>query len=338
MNFNSVGDNARAFALQNASHRLKSTIDVLTSELTSGKVADITQRVRGNLQPLNHIENRIQLLGQFQRTSVEAAGQADAMQAALGDLHAISEKLGIDLAINLGSGTPEILAVRSKEAASAFETAISRLNTSIAGAFVFAGTEYDSPPLRPAEDILAELTDLVSGAATPADIDQALDLWFSAPPGGDGYLDFAYLGSLDKVRHMPVSAHEKTAFEIDAANPAIRNTLKSLAMGALVDRGIMAGSSTDQREMLRLAGQNLYADSASLVALRGHVGMVQQRIETASTENSNALASFEIARNNLVSADPFTTSTALTEVQTQLETLYALTARLSNLKLVDYLR
>ena len=49
------------------------------------------------------------------------------------------------------------------------------------------------------------------------------------------------------------------------------------------------------------------------------------------------ISTLQVSRNDIRSADPYQTATALTEVQTQIETLFAVTARLSRLNLVDYL-
>jgi flagellar hook-associated protein 3 FlgL len=46
----------------------------------------------------------------------------------------------------------------------------------------------------------------------------------------------------------------------------------------------------------------------------------------------------EIARADLVAIDPFEAATRMEAAQTQLETLYSVTARLSRLSLVDFLR
>jgi flagellar hook-associated protein 3 FlgL len=46
----------------------------------------------------------------------------------------------------------------------------------------------------------------------------------------------------------------------------------------------------------------------------------------------------ESARSKIISADPYETASALEAVQFQIETLYVLTARTSQLRLTDYLR
>ncbi|MDO5632168.1 MAG: flagellin [Paracoccus sp. (in: a-proteobacteria)] len=338
MSINSIGDNARAYALQNATNRLKSTIDVLSSELNSGKVADITQRVRSNLQPLHHIESRADILQQFKLNSAEITAQVDIMQAVLGDVHSKVEKLGVSLMAVVVADSPQVVSTHSHEASQAFQSAIAQLNTSVAGVHIFSGIETDHAPLVSADRILAEIEVVVSGATSAAEVNALLDDWFSAPAGEDGFLDFAYSGSQGASRQVRVSEYDKAVVDIDASHPALRDTLKFMALGALVNRGVLSESPSDQREILRLSGAGLLNNGADVVGLRSKLGLTQQQIETTYTQNASALATYEIARNDIISADPFATSTALMEAQTQLETLYTLTSRLSNLKLVDYLR
>ena len=52
MTVQSIGDQARAFAMQAASNRIKTTLATLTDELSSGEVADLGARLQGNTQDL----------------------------------------------------------------------------------------------------------------------------------------------------------------------------------------------------------------------------------------------------------------------------------------------
>ena len=70
MTVQSIGDQARAFAMQAASSRIKTTMATLTAELSSGEVADLGSRLQGNTQALAGIESRLSMLAQFGRNGV----------------------------------------------------------------------------------------------------------------------------------------------------------------------------------------------------------------------------------------------------------------------------
>ena len=60
-------------------------------------------------------------------------------------------------------------------------------------------------------------------------------------------------------------------------------------------------------------------------------------MEQAATRNDAEGTGLRIMHNRLASADPYEAATALTDAEARLEKLYALTARLSRLSLMDYL-
>ena len=334
----SIGDRARAFVLQNSAHRLKSTMDVLTEELTTGRVSDLPQRVQGNMQPIHHLESRIRMIAGFEQTTSEAALQAEGIQTVISGLRDINQKTASDLLMSMPSPTSELIGARSRNALIGLSAVVSRLNGTTAGAYMFSGVETDKAPLVSSEDIMTELTTVTAGLTTAADIQLALDNWFAAPSGGGGYLDFAYKGSLGQSREIQLSETGSATFDKDASSNEIRGLIKGLALAGLVERGALAGDLAGQRDLLVRSGTILLENEPELVSLAAETGMTQQRIEQVQAANASELASFEIARNKIVAADPFTTATALQEVQSQLEMLNTLTARISRLKLSDFLR
>ncbi len=74
------------------------------------------------------------------------------------------------------------------------------------------------------------------------------------------------------------------------------------------------------------------------MSLRAVVGDAEAAIERARVRNGAELAAADLARATIVESDPFRAATDLQSVQGQLETLYAVTARLSRLSLTNYLR
>ena len=75
-----------------------------------------------------------------------------------------------------------------------------------------------------------------------------------------------------------------------------------------------------------------------MAVMQGQVGAQLEIIETTRTRQANERNALMLQRSELIGADPYETAAALTERQTQLETLYALTARVSRLSLAAYLR
>jgi flagellar hook-associated protein 3 FlgL len=90
--------------------------------------------------------------------------------------------------------------------------------------------------------------------------------------------------------------------------------------------------------MVADAGNRVLSGSAALVDLQAGLGHVQERIETSLTRLDSEAAALDMAIAELTVADPFATAAKLEATQVQLETLYAVTARLSSMGLAGYLR
>ncbi len=336
MTVQSIGDQARAFAMQAATNRIKTTMATLTAELSSGEVADLGSRLQGNTQNLAGIEARLAALAQFGRNAAEAAAHTKGMQDALSSVQTMSNKMGQGLYLEPQAATDELIATRSAEAASTLQAVIGQLNGSVGQRFLFSGTASDTPPLTAAETILTALTTQVAGLTTAADVAQAVSNWFDAPSGSGGFVDVAYQGG-SGGQLVPIGESTTITLTTTALSPAIRDSLKGLATAAMVDRGALAGNGAEARILLQSAGKGLLDNSPSLIAEMSRVGYAQQVIASAQTEGTAATATLQIARNTLREADPLATSTALSDAETRLQTLYSVVGRLSQLKLVDYL-
>lgn len=338
MTLNSIGDQARSFALSLASNRIKTTLATLTQEVASGQVADLGARLDGNTRALHDIETRIEIATQLRRNGSDAGGRLQAVQDMFEGVRLITTQLGLGMASDPFSTTPMVVQTRSAEAAQVFESVIQKLNGTHANRHLLAGEAPDIRPIAEPGQILDSLQALTAGMTTADDIATAIAAWFDAPAGGGGYLDTAYFGTLGPAQRIAVGEGSVVEMGTTGASPAVRDILKGLATAALVDRGALAGNLAERHQLLSAAGRQMVSADSQILTEMGRVGLAQQTVEQASVTGTSTLNSLNRARSDIRGADPFETAAALTEVQNQLESLYAVTARLSKLKLVDYLR
>lgn len=336
MTVQSIGDQARAFAMQSASSRIKTTLATLTGELASGEVADLGARLGGNTQSLAAIEARLTMLAQYRSNAAEAALQATSMQGALNAIHTMSDSLGRDLFIAPDATTEGLLEARSGDAAQTFRMAVGHLSASVGQKFLFSGVAADTPPLVPADDILAQLGTLTSGLTTAADVAQAVSDWFDAPAGMGGYADLAYRGGPSGSTGR-VGEDVDVSLETTAMSPSVRDTLKAIATAAMVDRGALSGNAAERRALMAEAGKAMLDGAPRRVAEMAGIGYAEQAIASAQTEGEAASSTLTTARNTLRAADPFATAAAIKDAETRLSSLYAVIGRLSQLKLADYI-
>ena len=330
------GDLAQSFQLRRQDTALKTSMARLANELTSGTREDLGAAVRGDFRALAGIERTITRLTTMNLAATEAAQQASATQAVLSELQDLASGNATALLSASSSSSPQMISAATVDSKERLFSAVSALNTNSAGRYILSGTLSDTKPLASGEEMLSALQTAVAGAATATDVISAIDGWFDAPAGGGGFLDQAYRGSDAPAGYFPAIQSGANA-GITASDPAIRSALRGLAVAALVSQGVLDGDPTARAYLVQVAGESLMTASGGLTDLRGQTGAAEAAIETLATRNASEISSLELARAGIVAADPYETATALEETQTQLETLYTITARLSRLSFADYM-
>ena len=335
MNSTSImGDRAQGYMLRNASTSIKQDIQKYSAELTSGQTSDVRKTLAGNYSFLTDVERKVTVLGTYEIATSEAAQFTGAMQLALGNFGELAQGLSSALlsAGSSASGADALDVVG--EARATLDGLVNTLNTRFAGRSLFAGNATDQAPLLDTATILTDLTAAIAGAATPEDMMTAATAWFDAPAG---FVASAYRGSGDPLSAFAVSPNENVALDVRADNPGLIRALRGAAVAALATDPGFALSKTDQSALFTLTGQDMLIGRDDVVALQSDVGFAQARIDTISVRNAAEVTSLNLARNTLLEADPFETATKLEEVQFQLQSLYSVTVRMSQLSLVNYL-
>ncbi len=330
----SLGDMAQSFMLRRQTVALKSDLQRLSTELTTGRVADTAARVSGDLGPVSGIDASLARLKGYGAVTAEAGLFAGSMQTALGVVDDLSSALSRTLLAASSSSSQSLVDATGRDSRSRLETALSALNTRVGDRSVFGGVATNGPATAPAETIMLALDTAILGATTVQDIETAVTDWFNAPTG------FAALGYAGGAALAPVNIApgEEANLDITATDPAIRATLKGLAMAALLDRGVLAGQPAARQDLAKRAGLSLLESQSERTFLAARLGAAEAQIDAAASRNAAETTSLQIARSDITAADPFETASKLQETQQQLEKIYAITARITRLSLMDYLR
>ncbi len=334
MTFQSIGDLVQHFQTRRDTARMTAQVARLTDELGSGRKADLAETVRGDFRPLSAIRHRLTLMESFARVRAEAALRAEMIQTHLESVQTAGRTAADALmgdAADRGAG----LSAAGETARHAFETAIGALNGDAGGQTLFAGQAVDRAALVAPDDMLSDLQTLVSGAVSAADALSLVETYFGA---GGGYETTAYLGDAQPLQPVRLSESDRVALDVTALAPEIRATLAGLAAGALLDGGVPGLSDLERARLADLAGAKLRTTEEDLIGLRAGIGAAEDRIDRVDAASAAEQTSLELARGRIEDADPYATASALEAARLQLETLYAATARLSDLSLTRYLR
>ncbi len=334
MTVTGLGDLAQGYLLRSRTTGIKQEIDRLTAELTSGQVSDVRDQLNGNLSFLTDVERRSTILDSYGIATAEAAQFSGAMQLSLSRISETAQDLSGTLISAGSSATSSSSFDVASVARAALESVFSTLNSKIAGRSLFAGNATNTTPLVDVDTVLADLTAAISGANTPSDVLAQTLAWFDDPAG---FATSAYQGSADPFPGFIVSPDETVALDLRATDPGLTRAMASTAAAALARDPAFALTSTEQAELFTLSGQDLLTNQDALVGLQARVGSAEARIDQSTARNAATLTSLNMAKNSLLEADPFETATKLEEAQFQLQSLYSVTVRMSQLSLVNYL-
>jgi len=331
----SIGDLAMSFSNRLSNVRIRTEMNTLATELTTGRRSDIRTPLSGDLSPVAVIERSLSNLAAYNTVVSETTLFLTGAQAALSQV-ADGLKALAGAAIDMDNTTnPALIANFAMDATGRFESLVNTMNTSIAGRSLFAGNDTATRPIADPALILDDLFATLPPGALAADVSAAVDAYF-AP--GAGFDTAHYLGSAIAMSAFRVTPEDSLSFGITAQTGEMRSALAATAKAAILGRGALSGNVIEQGALIRQASLDLFGAEAGVVGLRGSVGILEARLDAAQARNSAESGSLHLARSALVGADPFQTATKLQSVQTQLEAFYAITARMSQLSLARYLR
>ena len=334
MQIGSLGDLAQSYAMQSRNTALKQDIQRLTQELSSGKIADVRKAVSGDTAYVNDLERSLTKLNGYDMATLEAGQFATGVQSALSRINDLNTDFR---SVLLTTGNAAFGETGNNVLAQARETltsVINTMNTSVSGRMVFSGTATDTQPIAQAEDLLTALGTAVAGAGNVDDILAAAQAWFDDPAGFDSV---GYLGSKTSLAPVPLSDQESARFDLRGDDPALKEMLRNLAIITLADDPALGLTAAQQKEVFEKSTQGVSNASIGLINLQAKVGFSESQIEIVTTRNNSERSALEMARNTLLSIDPYQAATELEQVQFQLQSLYAITSRMSQLSLVNYL-
>ena len=336
MSFIQVGDLAQHLVMRRQNTFLKTRMNAFNQELASGRKSDVAGAVSGDFSVLGDIEHTLSVLDGHAMALKDARLFTDTVQNVLEQVQTQSQALGTSLLSVTTAGLKEPIDSAIAKARDGFEAIVSSLNAQVAGRGLFSGAATQNVALATADAMLSDLSTALAGAVTVSDIVNTVDQWFLAP--GGGFETTGYQGSAESLAPFKLGEHETVRHELKADSSELRTLLRDAALAALAGDSGLNLDLGEKKQLLKVAGEGLLTQQEGLTRIRSDLGFVQERIGDIETQNSARRTSLQITRNTLTSADPFETATKLEAAQVQLETLYTVTARLSRLSLMDYLR
>jgi flagellar hook-associated protein 3 FlgL len=335
MHVTSIGDLARNLQLRRDTSTIRQDLTRLTNELSSGIDSNLADRFKGNFNPLTGVERGLLKAESYLVVISERELVIRDQQSTLNTFRTLGD-ISSTLMLVQESGDPTLVTTAGHDALSRFDSALANLNTQSGGRTNFSGIATDRPAVADADTILSaiEVEITTAGATTANDVAQVVSDWFQM---GGGYDTVGYIGGPQPSSGPRLSDGEIAASTVTADDRSIREFLSGLAMSSLLARDVLPGDTTERGNLARLSGLNLIEAGDGIVDLQAQIGASEGQLSRARVEVMAETESLKVARSNLISVDPYETAVELQSVETQLQTLYAITARLSGLSLTRYL-
>lgn len=336
MNILSVPDLLSNGRVSRAIAQVETDLTRASEELTSGRKTDLIEATSGDPTRLYVIERDLALNASRTNSISLAVGRSTVAQASLESVQSTVGDFGPRLAAAVSIRDVGAADRIAAEARSAFEQAIGALNSRFGDRSVFAGAAADGPATAPASDILAEAAAAASTATDAAGAIAAVEAYFNDPAG---YSATGYTGSTTDTQDVEIAPGERLSYTVRADRQEVRDALTALALAVIgVEGGFPGDNAGGRLEVLGDAALRSVSAEAGVIELRSELGVSEERLENATVRASAEDAFLQTARNRIISRDQFQAATEFTALETQLQTIFSVTARLSNLSLTNFLR
>lgn len=239
--------------------------------------------------------------------------------------------------------------VAEARAAEGLSSLISELNTTHSGESIFGGINSgvspiadfaDGSPAKVAVDnaFLAHFgfaqDDPAAASITAADMQDFLDNEFSAL-----FDDAAWSATWSSASSETIRARISTSSTVETGATANDASVRKLAMAftMMTSLGISGLSDAAYETVIGNATTLAGGGIDGINAVRAHLGATQQSVAAAGDRLSSQMDVLAQHLSSLESVDPYEASTRVNTLLTQIETSYALTARIQQLSLLNYL-
>lgn len=228
---------------------------------------------------------------------------------------------------------------------------IDGINTMVDGVHIFGGTNSDAAPMA---DYLGEPmpasrqsvadaffttfgmtpSDPAVAAITAEDMQAFLDGVFDALTEEPAWSTNWSMASDQNITSR-ISSGEVIETSVNANSEAVRKLVGAYVMVA--DVGAEQLNDGTMRAVIDTAVRTAGAAIEELTAERAKLGLAEERVETASKRMSIQMDVLAEQVVGLEGVDPYEASLRVSSLLTQIETAYALTARLQGMTLLNYL-
>ncbi|HWB45945.1 MAG TPA: flagellar hook-associated family protein [Hyphomicrobiaceae bacterium] len=329
--------------------KLQTQLATAQKEVSTGRYADMGVSLgykTGQTVSLRQEQNRLTTITE---TNSVVATRLDSTQSALTSLVGDAQNfLGQLLGARDAPTGPQVVQKQAQTSLSAFAD---MLNTSIDGAYLFAGinadvkpiSQYDQTPPSPAKQAVDNAffatfgitqNDPAVANISASAMQNFLDTTFAGL-----FQDPAWTTNWSSASDQNIRSRISTSELIETSTNTNESAFRQLAQAytMVADLGTQNLNQGAFQAVVDTATKIAAQGIQGLTELQSNLGTAQQRVEDA---NGRMSIQKDILTNHISSmedVDPYEASTRVNTLMTQIETAYAMTARIQQLSLLNYL-
>jgi flagellar hook-associated protein 3 FlgL len=318
-------------------------------EITTGRLADVGLALGSQTRQAVSLRGEHARLETIVTTNKLAGSRLETSQLTLDHLRETADAFrGALVAVGEGKTSAQTL---QQAAVEGLKGLIGSLNGSAGGQYLFGGINSETKPLadyfaapaaaskQAVDDAFASAFGVAqgdpgAGAITAADMQNFLDGPFKAMFDEPQWSATWSQASPENIQSR-ISATEVVDTSVSANEQAARK----LAMAYTMVADLGAGQLNDEtfRVVTETATRLISEGIDEVTQLQGRVGAAQGRIAQVNERMSMQIDLLAKDIGGLENVDPYEAATRVTTLMTQLETGYALTARIQRLSILNYL-
>lgn len=324
-----------------------------STEVSTGHYADVSATL--GYRTGQTVSFRLQQTSiDAQQTSNVMIGQRlDSTQTILGSLATTAQDF---LKALIGAQQdPNSIGALVTQAKAGFEQLTATLNTSNDGQYLFGGSNTGTKPVafdqyegsaaeQATNDSLDQFLD-DHGATSVADlsaddlssyVDDAFSKLFNADPvtGTDAWKG-TWSNANDAAVSNKITSSESIDVSVSANSQAFRDLAAAFSM--MANLGVSDMNQSARQALIGKTIDKLNGGIAGVTGIQTDVGLRQQRLDSANDRLGSQQAVLKASISNLEDVDPYEASTRVSMLTTQLQTAYALTSKIQDLSLLNYL-
>lgn len=318
-------------------------------ELSSGRHADLSAHLGANIGRDHGLGRTHHTIQSILASNKLVETRLETTQTSLSSLVTSAQALRATLISAQNDGGDR--AAVETQAKTALTTFIATLNGGDANSFIFAGVNSDIAPINdyfanpPAANKsaldLAFVTAFGMTQASPAvstiTVTQ-MQTFLSGPMSGL-FAPANWSADWSNASSQPIQNQISLSMTIDASTTANDPALQKLAMAYTMvsDLGLNQMDAATYRTVLQTATQTMDEAIAGMIKTQAQVGVMQRSVASAGQTMFIQSSVLEAQVFDLEHVDATEAATRVNGLTTQIETAYALTAKITQLSLTKYL-